>query len=70
MEKLITKPNLPEVDAIYQRLIYLHEGRDEMDSQRTNARLILILLNHIGDAEVAREAIELACSTGQAQPQN
>lgn len=60
MGALITKPNLPDVDAVYQALIDLHGGLSKEDSLRVNARLILTLVNHIGDAEVIRAAIGVA----------
>jgi len=62
--RLITKPNLPDADGVYERLIALHEGRDEADSRRVNARLILTLINHIGDRDVVLEAIALAGGEG------
>lgn len=58
--QLIIAPNLSDVDTIYQRLIDLHANRDESDSRRVNMRLIFALINHIGDKEVALEAIALA----------
>lgn len=64
MADLITRPNLANVDEIYQQLIELHQGRTEADSLRVNARLILTLVNHIGDAQVIREAIDVARSSG------
>lgn len=57
---LVTTPNMTDIDAIYQQLIALHEGRNEEDSMRVNARLILLLINHIGDAEAVSEAIRRA----------
>ncbi|KQX26049.1 MULTISPECIES: DUF2783 domain-containing protein [unclassified Sphingomonas] len=57
---LILTPNLADPDGVYEKLIALHEGRDEADSHRINARLILILINHIGDRETILEAIEVA----------
>ena len=60
MSRLITTPNLADADAVYQQLIALHEGRSEADSARVNARLILALVNHIGDAEAVGEAFALA----------
>ena len=60
MTILRTTPNIRDPDDIYQRLIDLHTGRDEADSLRVNARLILLLANHIGDREVLLEAIRLA----------
>ena len=54
------EPNLDRVDEVYARLIALHEGRTPEDSLRVDARLILALVNHIGDPSVALEAIALA----------
>lgn len=58
--KLITVPNIADADGVYESLIALHEGRDEEESMRVNARLILLLINHIGDPETVKEAIRLA----------
>lgn len=59
---LITTPNLPRPDETYARLIATHEGLDEAESHALNARLILILMNHIGDDVVLAEALRLARS--------
>ena len=59
---LNTSPNLVDPDNIYQKLIALHDGRDEDDSMRINARLILLLINHIGDDEVVNQAIAYAAA--------
>ena len=40
-----------------------HRGLDAEASRRLDARLVLILANHIGDAAVLREAIALAIAT-------
>lgn len=55
--KLVTTPNLADADGIYEKLIALHHGRSEEGSMMVNARLILLLINHIGDAEAVTEAI-------------
>ena len=60
MAKLITTPNVARPDDLYQALIDLHQGRSEEDSERVNARLILLLANHIGDVEAIGEAIRIA----------
>lgn len=65
MTSLITTPNLPEVDDIYAQLIDLHVGLDDEASMRANARLILALINHIGDAKVVSQAIALAKATAR-----
>ena len=47
-------------DAFYESLMLAHEGLDESQSQLLNARLILVLANHIGDLTVLKQAIETA----------
>lgn len=57
---LILSRNAPFPDDIYEAIIRMHEGLSEEESNRANARLILILANHIGDADIIREAAALA----------
>ena len=47
-------------DSFYEMLIAAHEGLDDEVSQRLNARLVLMLSNHIGDLRVLREAFAAA----------
>jgi len=47
-------------DDFYESLIKAHEGLSEAQSQAVNARLILLLANHIGDLRVLREALDAA----------
>lgn len=61
---LITTPNLTRPDETYATLIATHEGLDEAESHALNARLILILMNHIGDDAVLAEAMLLARDKG------
>lgn len=61
---LITTPNLSRPDDSYARLIATHEGLNESESHALNARLILILMNHIGDQAVIGEALALAKASG------
>jgi hypothetical protein len=60
MGRLITTRNLAEHDAFYARLLAAHKGLSDAESQALNARLILILANHIGDPEALAEALALA----------
>jgi len=60
MAQLVTTPNLFAPDDFYERLIAMHRDLDERESSAVNARLILLLANHIGDAEVLDEAMRLA----------
>lgn len=62
--RLVTAPNLQDRDADYARLIEAHKGLSERASIALNARLILILMNHIGDSETIADAIELAKVSG------
>lgn len=65
MTSLITKPNIGRPDEIYQDLIRAHEGLTKDESDALNARLILVLLNQIGDDEIIRQAISLAQSAAR-----
>lgn len=49
-------------DDFYQSLIDLHRGLSDEQSAQVNAKLILILANHIGDLTVLREAMARARS--------
>ncbi|GAB4266940.1 MAG: hypothetical protein Kow0013_16450 [Pararhodobacter sp.] len=60
MAKLNTTRNVPGADDVYQLLIDAHEGKTKAESDAFNARLILTLINHIGDPEVIAEALVVA----------
>ncbi|MDW3225324.1 MAG: DUF2783 domain-containing protein [Paracoccaceae bacterium] len=53
-------PNIKDPDGFYDALISAHEGLDKAQSDAMNARLILILANHIGDQDALRQAIDTA----------
>jgi hypothetical protein len=53
-------PSIADPDDIYTALIEAHAGLTEAESLALNARLILLLANHIGDAAVLREAVATA----------
>ena len=68
---LITQPNLQEPgkryfqpfspgDDFYEALIDAHNGLTDDESLAVNARLVLLLANHIGDIGVLREALAIA----------
>ncbi len=68
---LNTQPNLFEPgkryfrafspgDDFYEALIETHRELSDEQSEMVNARLILLLANHIGDISVLREAMKLA----------
>ncbi|GJG95845.1 DUF2783 domain-containing protein [Cupriavidus pauculus] len=57
---LNTAPNLTRPDDFYEALIDMHRDLDDAASQAVNARLILLLANHIGDPDTLAEAMLLA----------
>ncbi len=57
---LTTTPNLGRPDDFYEALIDMHRDLDDAQSQAANARLILLLANHIGDHETLLSALQLA----------
>lgn len=60
MSQLITAPNMLSPDDFYEALIDMHRDLDDAQSQAANARLILLLANHIGDLQVLRDAMAYA----------
>jgi hypothetical protein len=57
---LNTEPNLAAPDDFYDELIGLHRGLTEAQSALVNAKLVLLLANHVGDPGVLREAMAAA----------
>jgi hypothetical protein len=57
---LNTEPNLAAPDDFYEALIEMHRDLDPEQSAAVNARLILLLANHIGDAAVLAQAMQRA----------
>ena len=53
-------PNISRPDDFYEALINLHRDLGDEQSAAVNARLILLLANHIGDLGVLKQAIALA----------
>jgi predicted LPLAT superfamily acyltransferase len=57
---LITTPNLAAPDDFYEALIDTHRELDDAQSALVNAKLVLLLANHIGDLDVLRAAMAAA----------
>jgi hypothetical protein len=57
---LNTAPNIADPDGFYAALLNAHRGLDEDQSQALNARLLLILANHVGDRGILDQALALA----------
>ena len=65
MGKLITASQFPDPDAAYRSVIEAHRGLSDEASADLDARLVLVLANHIGDADVLAEAIALAQASSE-----
>ena len=57
---LNTQPHLQACDDFYEALIAAHQGLSAPESHAMNARLVLLLGNHIGDHAALLQALELA----------
>lgn len=57
---LITTPNLSAPDDFYEALINAHQDLTLEESQAFNARLVLLLANHIGTLPVLQQALQAA----------
>ena len=60
MATLNIQPNLAAPDDFYERLIGTHRGLTDEQSALVNAKLVLLLANHVGDAEVLGQALAAA----------
>jgi hypothetical protein len=49
--------NLARPDDVYNALIDAHKGLSDEQARAFDARLILLLINHVGDEGVIREAL-------------
>lgn len=55
----VTAVNLSDHDDIYEMLVNMHDGLNDDASHKRNAKLILALINHIGDAQCIKDMIEM-----------
>jgi Protein of unknown function (DUF2783) len=58
--ELVTAPNLSAPDDFYEALIDTHKDLSTAESHALNARLVLLLANHIGTLPVLRQALRAA----------
>ena len=65
---LITDSNLSAPDDFYEALIDAHRELSPADSHALNARLVLLLANHIGTLDVLKEALVAARESAATQP--
>jgi hypothetical protein len=64
MTALKTENSFANPDAAYEALVNAHRQLSEAESAAFNARLVLILANHVGDLAVLKEALALAKKAG------
>lgn len=62
MMPLITTPHLSAPDDFYEALINAHRDLTVEQSHALNARLVLLLANHIGAQAVLQQALDAARS--------
>jgi len=60
MTALMTDNRLASPDDFYEALIDTHRDLTAEQSGMVNAKLILLLANHIGDMDTLREALSIA----------
>ena len=65
---LILTPNIDGADDFYAELLAAHEGLSKAESDALNARLVLVLANHIGEREVLGQALAAAAPKGGVRP--
>ena len=53
-------PNINGADDFYADLLGLHDALSKEASDALNARLVLILANHVGDHAVLSQALQAA----------
>jgi hypothetical protein len=66
MAKLRSDSRFCDPDAAYVALVAARRGLSEQAVAALDAKLVLILANHIGDLDVLHEAIALAQRSGSA----
>ncbi len=60
MSKLNLQANLQDADGFFEQLLDAHQGLSREESEAFNARLVLVLANHIGDAQVLAQSLAAA----------
>ena len=62
MGSLNVQPNIARPDDFYEALIELHRDLTPEQSAKVNAKLVLLLANHVGDLNVLNEALSAAAA--------
>ena len=59
------QPNIPDPDGFYQELIGMQRELDDEQATLFQARLLLVLANHVGDRAVLSQAMDIARRAGE-----
>jgi len=57
---LETRTKFADPDGAYRAIVEAHRGLDSEMSSAVQSAALLLLANHIGDAQILREALALA----------
>lgn len=68
MSTLDLSPRLSDPDTLFEALVEAHRGLAPEASRRLDAKLVLLLANHIGDVNVVQQAIAVAIGNTAAMP--
>jgi hypothetical protein len=63
MTTLNLDPNLSDPDGFYEELIHCQRELDDEAAELFQARLLLVLANHIGDRAVLSQAMQVALAS-------
>jgi len=59
MSSLQTADGLDRHDDIYERLVSMHDGLSDDESRKLNAKLILVLINQVGNADTVLKLFDM-----------
>lgn len=54
------EPNIHDADGFYQELLGMQRDLDDEQATQFQARLLLVLANHVGDRAVLTQAMQVA----------
>jgi len=60
MTQLRTDPRIPDPDRFYAAMLDAHRDLDPAASRKLDAKLIILLANHIGEMGVLEQALAIA----------
>ena len=59
------EPNIPDPDGFYEELIGMQRELDDEQATLFQARLLLVLANHVGDRALLTQAMQVARDAGK-----